>query len=121
MPKTINETESSITKEVILCRSWDEGMNQAQEHGCTKAFRVTEQELDFYKRFNIPIPEYCPNSRMAGRTKYRNGINLWHRTCMCDKKHPNHEGKCEVEFETSYGPDRPEIVYCEKCYQQEVY
>jgi hypothetical protein len=29
--------------------------------------------------------------------------------------------KCEVEFETSYTPDRPEIVYCEKCYQQEIY
>jgi len=25
------------------------------------------------------------------------------------------------EFETAYAPDRPEIVYCEKCYQQEVY
>ncbi len=32
-----------------------------------------------------------------------------------------HEGKCKIEFETNYAPDRPEIVYCEKCYQQEVY
>ncbi len=28
---------------------------------------------------------------------------------------------CQNEFETSYAPDRPEIVYCERCYQQEVY
>jgi len=27
---------------------------------------------------------------------------------------------CDVEFETTYAPDRPEIVYCEKCYQKEV-
>ncbi len=27
---------------------------------------------------------------------------------------------CENEFETSYSPDRLEIIYCEKCYQSEV-
>ena len=49
-------------------------------------------------------------------------MKLWERTCMCDKKdHLHGEKKCEIEFETSYSPDRPEIVYCEKCYQQEVY
>ena len=30
-------------------------------------------------------------------------------------------GYCDVKFETSYAPGRPEIIYCEKCYQQEVY
>ena len=35
---------------------------------------------------------------------------LWHRKCM-------KEG-CENEFETAYAPDRPEIVYCERCYQK---
>ena len=38
---------------------------------------------------------------------------LWHRKCM-------KEG-CLNEFETSYAPNRQEIIYCEKCYQQEVY
>lgn len=27
---------------------------------------------------------------------------------------------CPNEFQTSYAPDRPEIVYCEACYQAEV-
>ena len=27
----------------------------------------------------------------------------------------------DIEFETTYSPDRSEIIYCEKCYQQEVY
>lgn len=27
---------------------------------------------------------------------------------------------CPNEFETSFAPDRPEIVYCEECYQAEV-
>jgi hypothetical protein len=25
------------------------------------------------------------------------------------------------EFETSYAPDRPEVIYCERCYQNEIY
>ena len=29
-----------------------------------------------------------------------------------------YEKGCNNEFETSYAPDRPEIVYCERCYQQ---
>jgi len=33
---------------------------------------------------------------------------------------PHHSRKCPNEFETSYAPDRPEIVYCEQCYQQKV-
>ena len=41
---------------------------------------------------------------------------------MCDKKNHLHgEEKCSAQFETSYSPDRPEIVYCENCYKQEVY
>jgi hypothetical protein len=28
---------------------------------------------------------------------------------------------CKNEFETSYAPEGSEIVYCERCYQQEVY
>jgi len=29
--------------------------------------------------------------------------------------------ECPNEFETSYAPDRPEIIYCESCYNKEVY
>ncbi|MFA6257630.1 MAG: hypothetical protein WC671_01315 [Candidatus Paceibacterota bacterium] len=52
----------------------------------------------------------------------RNPRQLWHRSCMCElKNHTHGTEKCAVEFETSYSPDRPEIVYCETCYQQEIY
>ena len=88
---------------------------------CTEAFKITEEELKFYKRMNLALPRICPNCRHYNRLKQRNPLKLWHRSCMCDKEHMNHKGKCENEFETPYAPDRPEIVYCEKCYQQEVY
>jgi len=31
------------------------------------------------------------------------------------------DSPCENEFETTYDTERKEIIYCEKCYQQEVY
>ena len=61
----------------------------------------------------IPIPRRCFYCRHEARLKRRNPFKLWHRKCM--------KLGCENEFETSYSPDRPEIIYCEKCYQQEVY
>ena len=45
---------------------------------------------------------------------------------MCNgKRYQNtakhqHDGQCPNEFETSYAPERPEIVYCEACYNAEV-
>ena len=97
-------------------------MNEGKgEHNCTIAFRILPDELKFYKQTNIPIPVYCPNCRHYQRLSQRNPLKLWHRQCMCEKENHIHKGKCSVEFETSYAPDRPEIVYCEKCYQQEVY
>jgi hypothetical protein len=40
---------------------------------------------------------------------------------MCDKEKHGHSGKCLNEFETTYDPKGPEIVYCESCYQKEIY
>ena len=89
---------------------------------CTKELCQTRDELSFYKRMQIPIPRNCPECRHMKRFKNRGENKLWHRKCMCDKEHISHKGmSCDVEFETTYSPDRPEIVYCEKCYQQEVY
>lgn len=70
------------------------------------------EELQFYRQKNLPLPRYCPNCRHYKRLTYRNSMKLWHRNCM-------HEG-CENQFDTTYSPDRTEIVYCEKCYQQTV-
>lgn len=112
----ISEINSDIIGKIIKCEHIGECSEQ-----CTEAFKITLDEFQFYKRMNIPIPRLCPNCRHYQRLKQRNPLKLWHRQCMCDKDHPNHKGKCEVEFETSYAPERPEIVYCEKCYQAEVY
>ncbi|KKT22561.1 MAG: hypothetical protein UW08_C0006G0001, partial [Parcubacteria group bacterium GW2011_GWB1_43_8b] len=66
------------------------------------------------------------------RLKQRNPLKLWHRHCQCKGKksenntytntitHQHGDSPCPNEFETSYSPDRPEIVYCEQCYNAEI-
>jgi len=69
-------------------------------------------ELAFYRRMNLPLPRTCPNCRHYQRLKQCNPLRLWTRQCMA-------EG-CPNTFQTSYAPDRPEIVYREACYLKEV-
>lgn len=121
LPNTLAETDDSITGEIILCEDWDTDQNMAMNHNCTKAYKILPQELIFYKRMNIPIPRKCPNGRHNDRVKFRNSISLHDRSCMCELANHDHQGKCAEEFKTSYSPEGKEIVYCEKCYQQEVF
>ena len=128
LPDTIGEVNDSILSENIFCQAWDVDKNSAQEHRCTKAFRITPNELTMYRKFNIPLPRKCPNTRNFEIFNLRNPVEFYHRRCMCDYKtyqntikHLHHpEGKCSNEFETSYAPERKEIVYCEQCYNAEV-
>jgi hypothetical protein len=108
IPDHIDDVTEDILKENIECED-----KEICNHNCSKAFRIISLELVFYKKNKIPLPRKCPNCRHYERISSRNPVKLWHRSCM-------KEG-CQNEFETSYSPDRPEIVYCEKCYQQEVY
>jgi hypothetical protein len=115
LPDDINEVTENITNEIIGCEHAGNCLHQ-----CTTAFKITAEELSFYKQFNLPLPRMCPNCRHYKRLEYRNPWKLWHRSCVCDIAGHDHEDKCQNEFETSYAPDRPEKVYCETCYQKEV-
>jgi hypothetical protein len=108
IPDNIQDVDESIIGKVIECQNKGNEISQ-----CTEAFKIIESEFQFYKRMNLPIPRFCPNCRHYNRLKQRNPLKLWHRKCM-------NKG-CNNEFETSYAPDRPEIIYCEDCYKKEVY
>jgi hypothetical protein len=109
LPKKPEDYTDDLLKHVLKCA------------GCGRNYRLISREVACHKKLKLAIPQYCFNCRHERRMKLRLRRKLWHRKCMCSKKHTNHEGQCEIEFETSYAPDRPEMVYCEKCYQQEVY
>ncbi len=112
LPNLIEYTPDSIVKEVIGCSSQDSEDGKKNYLRCTTAFNIHPAELAFYRNFNLPLPHKCFNCRFQDRMARRNPRQLWHRKCM-------KEG-CPNEFETSYAPDRPEVIYCESCYQQEV-
>ncbi len=107
MPDNIKDVTDDIFTEIIGC-SHEGRCNER----CTTAFRISSDELSFYRQMNLPLPRLCPNCRHYERIKQRNPLKLWHRKCM--------KPGCKNEFETSYAPDRPEIVYCESCYNSEV-
>jgi hypothetical protein len=75
-----------------------------------KPFRIIRQELEFYRKHNLPIPRRHPDVRHMDRIKMRNPRKLFERKC----------DKCNKEMITTYAPERPEKVYCEKCYEKEV-
>ena len=126
LPDHIKDVPDSISKEILECTHHGEC-----EEDCTTAFRILPEELKFYRQMNLALPRLCPNCRYKQRLQWTNRPKLWRKACQCAGKqsdnniYPNTSihfhgaNPCPTEFETSYAPDRPEIIYCEKCYQEE--
>lgn len=120
-PDSINDLgDFDVGREVFACVE------------CEKNYRIIPGELKFYKYLSIPIPRLCPDCRHARRFSARGPNRLWKAKCSCGgassdsgvyqntSRHFHGSGPCPNEFETSYAPDRKEIVYCESCYNAEV-
>ncbi len=97
IPDTIATTTESILDEVIECMS------------CTRGYKVVKGELDLLRKMGLPAPHECPKCRENRRFAQMNKPGLHHRECA----------KCNAPIYTPYAPNRPEIVYCVKCYQAE--
>ena len=99
LPEDISKIPDDILNWAIKCEvSW-------------KPFRIIAPELEFYRKHNLPIPRKHPDVRHEERMKLRNPRKLFDRKC----------DKCGKDMKTTYSPDRPEIVYCEECYNKEIY
>jgi hypothetical protein len=98
IPDHIRDVGDDILQAVLTCEN------------CGKNYKIVNMELQFYRKFNIPIPRFCPQCRDQMRISLLNPIRTYHRRC----------GKCQKEVESSYDPTRPEIIYCEQCYNAEV-
>lgn len=96
--------EYQIGGDILACRNKD---NNCVGVG---AFRLHPTEIEFYQKMNLPTPQYCFPCRLKARLARRNPRKLWKRNCM----------KCGKDIQTSYAPERPEIVYCEQCYNAEI-
>jgi hypothetical protein len=99
LPDNIEETNDLILKESIECVT------------CDRPYNIAKGELDLLRKLELPLPHECPKCRENIRFNRMTMPGLYNRNC----------NKCSVKVRTPYSPDRPEIIYCEKCYQQEVF
>ena len=101
IPDSIEEVNSKVLQNIFKCID------------CNVNYNIIPNEFTFYQREKIPLPRRCPECRYKKRFLIRLPRKLWHRKCM--KK------GCQNEFETSYNSERLEKIYCESCYNKEVY
>jgi len=99
LPDHIKDTPDDVLNWAIRCEATG------------KLFRIVKQELLYYRKMGLPLPRLHPDERYRQRMAFTNSRKLFERTCA----------KCSKTMETTYAPDRPEIVYCEDCYLKEVY
>lgn len=101
LPKKITDVTDEILKKVLIC----------EKSG--KPYRLTQKELSFYRRMNLPIPSKSPWERMQERTKRENGLILYPFVCS----------KCEENSWTVYNKEKQDDykIYCENCYKKEIY
>ncbi len=99
LPPKIEDIPDDILNWAIRCKATG------------KIFKITAQELGFYRRMKLPIPHLHFEERYQRRLNKRPPRRLWQRECA----------KCSGKMETSYPPESPEKVYCESCYLKEVY
>ena len=99
IPDDVTQIGDEITSKVLRCEI------------SGKLYKIIPQELKFYRDMNIPLPTKCFVQRQRERFALRNPRHLRQRQCQ----------KCAVAMQTTYAPDRPETVYCERCYLETVY
>jgi hypothetical protein len=127
LPDDISDVSDPVLNETIECEH-----GGTCNDGCSLAFRITSAELEFYRKMKIPLPRLCFRCRHMERVGWRNQPNFYSRSCQCSGRassngayanagrHAHGDGPCPNRFQTAYAPDRPEIVYCEACYQAEI-
>ncbi|HDY73332.1 MAG TPA: hypothetical protein ENH86_02050 [Candidatus Jorgensenbacteria bacterium] len=123
IPDDIKDVKDDVLKKVLKDEVTD------------KAYRLIPMELQFYRRMGIPIPRRSPLQRHKDRIAKLLPRKLFDGKCQCageqsdskvymntSKNHQPHEPSehCPNTFKTPYSSNKPEIVYCEQCYQAEI-
>ncbi len=99
IPDTITEVDDGILKRIFICEV------------SGRPFRIVQQELDFYRKLGIPLPRKHHDIRHLERLAQRPERLLHVRSC----------DMCGVEMLSIHDKDATFKVYCETCYNKEVY
>lgn len=95
IPDHINDVDDGILQAVLICSQTG------------KRYRLIKAELDFYRRFQIPIPRVAPLVRLQNISRCLEMTPLQARTCT----------KCQTPLQSVYSQEN---ILCEKCYQQSI-
>jgi hypothetical protein len=91
--------DQQILRSIFVCEvSW-------------RPYRIIQQELEFYRKHDLPLPRKHPDVRHEDRLKLRPWRTLYLRKC----------DKIGEEMVSVYPPDYQGKVYSEKAYQEEIY
>lgn len=125
-PFCYNETVAMqfypLTKEEVLAKGYKWKDEDKKEYSaahddilacakCGKNYKIVPAEAKFYEKMKLFSPDFCPNCRHLKRLSLRNPRQLWNRKC----------DNCNIEIKSTYSPEKPEIIYCEKCYLAKTY
>lgn len=99
VPLDISQVGNDILDKAIVCEI------------SGRPFKLSASELEFYRKNGFPLPHKHPDVRHQERLDKRPGRNISVRTC----------DNCAQEMLSVYAPSYPGKVYCETCYNKEVY
>src|SRR3989338_7438606 len=69
-------------------------------------FEITDEDIVFYKKIDVPLPTLCPDERERRRLQWRNERHFYRREC----------GLCKKSIIAIYPETCLFPVYCEECY-----
>ena len=99
IPSDITTVTDEILKKILICEvTW-------------RPFRIIKSELDFYRKHHVSLPRKHPDIRHQNRIHKRLSRALHLRTC----------DKCGITMLSVYQATYEWKVYCEDCYNKEIY
>ncbi len=99
VPQTINLVSHDIINYAIKCEVTG------------RPFRITSSELQFYRVMQLPLPTIHPILRLEDNSRITPFGYSFSTKCA----------KCHKSINSIFNPKEDFILYCEQCYQQEVY
>lgn len=106
----VQEHGEEISDVVDAYSNWIGRVVQCQK--TKKPFKLIEQEINFYARHRLPIPNIHPNERNLRRFRTLAGIEPYTVQCF----------HCSTSVTTYYGPEFGYAkIACEECYQNLIY
>ena len=96
--RTIKEKKPEILEKILNYAVMCEVSN--------KPFRLTKQEIEFYIKYNLPLPTKHPDVRHVERLHKRWDRNLYLSNCS----------KCWKTFIWTHDSNEYQNIYCDKCF-----